>query len=98
MGALTIRNIDDSVVAAIKRRAGERGISMEEEIRRLLSTMYSGGDQARGKEWARRQLERLNRGELPKADRDSVQEIRKMREERTEQLRRAVEGDGEPDR
>jgi plasmid stability protein len=87
MGALTIRNIDDAVVAAIKRRAGERGISMEEEIRRMLSVTYPSADQqARGKEWARQQLERLKRGELPKADRSSVDEIRAMREERSEQL------------
>ena len=92
MGALTIRNIDDSVVAAIKRRAGEHGISMEEEIRRLLAKTYAEDSQSRGREWAQRQLERLARGELPKADRSSVEEIRAMREERTEQLMRAIEG------
>jgi len=98
MGALTIRNLDDAVVAAIKRRAGERGISMEEEIRRMLSTTYHDSDQARGKEWAQRQLERLKRGELPQADRSSVEEIRTMHEERTEQLRGAIEGGSELDR
>jgi plasmid stability protein len=46
MGALTIRNIDDAVVAAIKRRAGEHGISMEEEIRQLLASTYGSAEQA----------------------------------------------------
>ena len=92
MGALTIRNIDDAVVAAIKRRAGEHGISMEEEVRRLLASTYADINQARGKEWAQRQIERLKRGELPKADRSSVEEIRAMREDRAEQLMRAIEG------
>ena len=36
MGAITIRGLDDAVVAAIKRRAGDQGVSMEEEVRRLL--------------------------------------------------------------
>jgi plasmid stability protein len=86
MGAITIRGLDDAVVAAIKQRAGSHGISMEEEIRRLLQTTYTDDRQARGREWARRQLERLKRGELPKADISSVEEIRRMREERDEQL------------
>jgi hypothetical protein len=36
----------------------------------------------------RRQLERLRRGELPKADISSVEEIRRMRQERTDELER----------
>ena len=32
MSAITIRNLDDAVVAAIKRRAADNGVSMEEEI------------------------------------------------------------------
>ena len=80
MGALTIRNIDDAVVAAIKRRAGEHGISMEEEIRRLLASAY-GSAQLPQKEWARQQLERLKRGELPSSKTDSVDDIRAGREE-----------------
>jgi antitoxin FitA len=86
MGAVTIRNLDDAVVAAIKRRAGEHGISMEEEIRRVLAATYTDDRQARGQAWARQQLERLKRGELPKADRSSVDEIRAMRDERSKQL------------
>jgi plasmid stability protein len=88
MGAITIRGLDDVVVAAIKRRAGDQGVSMEEEVRRLLQTTYSDDRDARGREWAKRQLERLRRGELPKADLSSVEEIRRMRQERTDELER----------
>jgi antitoxin FitA len=97
MGAITIRNIDDSVVSAIKRQAAEHGVSMEEEIRTLLASTYAD-DQQRGREWAKRQLERLKRGELPKAKISSVDIIREMREEREQQLMDAIEGRSEPDR
>lgn len=98
MGALTIRNLNDAVVAAIKRRAGEHGISMEEEVRRTLASTYRQQDQARAQRWARKQLERLRRGQLPKADRSSVEEIRAMRDERSDQLMRAIEGRRASDR
>ena len=88
MGAITIRNLDDAVVAAIKRRAAEHGMSMEEEIRQLLAATYSDDRQQRGRDWARRQLERLKRGDLPVAKVSSVDEIRAMREERTDRLDR----------
>jgi plasmid stability protein len=90
MGAITIRNLDVALVRAIKRRAADKGLSMEEEVRRLLASTYSEDRQARGREWARRQLERMKRGELPIAKVSSVEEIRLMRQERTEQLERAA--------
>jgi plasmid stability protein len=81
MGAIIMRNLDVAVVSAIKRRAANNGVSMEEEIRRLLASTYSDDRQERGREWARRQLQRLKRGELPVATRSSVEEIRAMRNE-----------------
>jgi len=48
----------------------------------------TGMRQVTGEAWARRQLERLKRGELPKADLGSVEEIRRMREERAEEIER----------
>ena len=89
MAAITIRNIDDALIAAIKRRAGEGGVSMEEEVRRLLASAYADDRQARGKAWARRQLARLKQGKLPRARINSVDEIRSMRRERTAQFERA---------
>jgi plasmid stability protein len=88
MGAITIRGLDDAIVTAIKRRAGDQGVSMEEEVRRLLQATYADERQARGREWAKRQLARLQRGELPKADVSSVEEIRRMRQERDDELER----------
>src|ERR1700737_4771054 len=88
MAAITIRNVDDSVVAAIKRRAADRGVSMEEEIRRLLLATYFDDRQERGRKWAWRQLERLQRRDLPVAKVSSVEEIRAMRRERTARLER----------
>ena len=88
MGAITIRGLDDAIVSAIKRRAGDQGVSMEEEVRRLLQATYADDRQARGRAWAKRQLERLRRGKLPKADISSVEEIRRMRQERTDELER----------
>jgi plasmid stability protein len=98
MGAITIRNIDDSVVSAIKRRAAEQGVSMEEEVRRLLAATYADDRRRQVKEWAKLQLERLHRGELPDARSDSVEVIRSMREERDQQLMDAIEGRSGPDR
>ena len=88
MSAITIRGLDEALVMAIKRRAGDQGVSMEEEVRRLLQATYADERQARGREWAKRQLERLRRGELPKADISSVEEIRRMRQERADELER----------
>ena len=98
MGAITIRGLDDAIVSAIKRRAGDQGVSMEEEVRRLLQATYADDRQARGREWAKRQLGRLRRGELPKPDISSVDTIRLMREEREQQLMDAIEGRSEPRR
>jgi plasmid stability protein len=42
-GRALIPNLDEAVVAAIKKRAGEHGISMEEEVRRLLTARYRVG-------------------------------------------------------
>ena len=89
MSAITIRGLDEAVVTAIKRRAGDQGVSMEEEVRRLLQATYADDRDARGREWAKRQLARLRRGELPKLEGSSVETIRAMRRERDEQLMRA---------
>ena len=36
MAALTIRNVDDSTKTALRVQAGQHGVSMEEEARRIL--------------------------------------------------------------
>jgi plasmid stability protein len=86
MGAITIRGLDDAVVAAIKERAGSHGVSMEEEVRRLLQATYADDRDARGRAWATRQIHRLRQGRLPKSAGSSVETLRAMRSERTDQL------------
>jgi plasmid stability protein len=98
MGAITIRNLDDAVVSAIKRKAAEHGVSMEEEIRRMLAALYSDARLEHQRAWAQRQLERMRRGELPKSTVSSVETIREMREERDQQLMEAIEGRSGPRR
>jgi plasmid stability protein len=95
MSAITIRNLNGAVVTAIKRRAAEKGISMEEEVRQLLASTYADDRQQRGREWARRQLTLLKRGEIPLARTGSVAELRVMRRERTERLARLSKGRNE---
>jgi plasmid stability protein len=95
LGAITIRNLDDAIIAAVKRQAADNGLSMEEEIRRLLASIYSDDRQQRGRDWARRQLERMKRGELPVAKVSSVEEIRAMRRQRTAHLQRLSRGRNE---
>jgi len=98
VGAITIRNLDDGVVSAIKRRAAENGLSMDEEVRRLLASVYADDRKRQVREWADRQLERLHRGELPKAAVSSVEEIRSMRDERDQQIMDSIEGRSGSDR
>ncbi len=43
MGQLLIRNLDDAVIAALKRRAREHGTSAEEEARRALAAGVAPG-------------------------------------------------------
>jgi plasmid stability protein len=86
MGTITIQDVDDAVIAEIERRAAHKGLSVEEEITQLLVSIYRNDQQERGRQWARRQLARLKRGELPVAKVGAVEEIRAMRQERTEQL------------
>jgi plasmid stability protein len=89
MGAITIRNLDDALIKAIERSAADKGMSMEDEVRRLLETFYANAtdaSQEQGKAWARRQFERPKRGELPMSGGDSADLIRAMREERDAQV------------
>ena len=42
MAALTVRNVEDEVVRALKRRAVEEGVSAEELHRRILRRALKG--------------------------------------------------------
>ena len=45
MATITIRNISDELVDRIKRLAGQKGISMEQEVRDLLQLRYGQRDE-----------------------------------------------------
>jgi len=45
MATITIRNISDELVDRIKRLAGHKGISMEQEVRDLLQKRYGQRDE-----------------------------------------------------
>jgi antitoxin FitA len=45
MATITIRNISDELVDRIKRMAGQKGISMEQEVRDLLQKRYGQRDE-----------------------------------------------------
>jgi antitoxin FitA len=45
MATITIRNISDELVERIKRLAGQKGISMEQEVRDLLQKRYGQRDE-----------------------------------------------------
>jgi plasmid stability protein len=93
MATLTIRRLSEALVRRIKARAAQAGHSMEKEVRDTLARIYGESEQlARQRQWAKRQLDRLARGEMPKSDGESAEIIRQMREERDSQVMDAIEG------
>lgn len=44
MANLSIRKLDDEVVRRLRERAGARGVSMEEEARRILAQAVAAPD------------------------------------------------------
>lgn len=79
MGTITVRNLDDAVIDALRKRAAAAGRSMEEEVRRALATS-AGMDRdaliARMEDFAAKHGTRKG---------PRVEEIvREMRDERTE--------------
>jgi antitoxin FitA len=57
MGQLVVRNLDDAVVAALRRLASEGGTSMEEQARRALTRAVGLDRAAAGK-----RLDEIRRG------------------------------------
>ena len=42
MASLSVRSLDDDTLARLRMRAARRGVSMEEEVRRILKEAVSG--------------------------------------------------------
>jgi plasmid stability protein len=62
MGQILIRNLDDAVLDALRRRAGEHGRALEEEARRALASAVGlGRDEALARlDEVRRKIGRLD--------------------------------------
>lgn len=82
MAVLRIRNLDDRVVAALKRRANAGHRTIEEEARRILAETVNADDNGY---WERLKRHRLARGG-GKILSDSVELIRAGRSERMRRL------------
>ena len=81
MGQITIRNLDDAVLQALRRRAAAAGHSTEEEARRSLARA-AGVERDSAK--ARLAATRESRGR--RSDRPTEELVRRMRDERTRTL------------
>ncbi len=82
MAQLTIRNLDDAVMQALKRKAVEAGVSTEEAARRCLASA-TGVDRVAAVERLRQTRKRIK----GVADGDTPERIiRRMRDERTQLL------------
>lgn len=46
MGEIKVRRLDDAVIKALKGRAKRRGVSLEEEVRSILSASVDRGRKA----------------------------------------------------
>src|SRR5690242_7987563 len=83
MGQMLVRNLDDAVIERLKRKALERGTSLEQLAREAL-TAAAAPTEADRAAWVAR-MDAL-RAQTPRSDVSSVELIREMREERDRQL------------
>jgi plasmid stability protein len=81
MGQMLVRNLDDAVIERLKRKALERGTSLEQVAREALAAAAVDTDR---QAWVAR-MDAL-RAESPPSDISAVELIREMREARDRQL------------
>ena len=81
MGQLTIRNLDEAVVHALRRRAATAGRSTEEEARRSLA-MAVGVD----REATRTRLDAVRAALAGREDESAERLVRKLRDGRARDL------------
>ncbi len=81
MAQLTIRNVDEAVVQALRRRAATAGRSTEEEARRSLA-MAVGVD----REATRTRLDAVRAALAGREDESAERLVRKLRDGRTRDL------------
>lgn len=83
MGELVLRDLDERVIASLRRRAARAGRSLEEEHRAILEDVVSreGPEPMDREAWAR-EAERLRKSG-PRMTRDSADVIRELRDGRS---------------
>lgn len=81
MAQITIRNLDDAVIQALRQRAAAGGTSTEEEARRALASAVGIDRDA-----AKARLAAVRASTAGHRDRDVAKLVREMRDERTHKL------------
>jgi plasmid stability protein len=79
MATLTIRQLDDDVVARLRQQAAKAGHSMEQEVREILTHATRGVEREKVREMLRAHLARFG----DRVFSDSGELIREMRDERS---------------
>jgi antitoxin FitA len=84
MAQLTVRNVPDDLVTALKARAAANGRSMEAEHRRILEEELARADRALRWAESREKLAALRAeiGPMPPGTPSTTEIIRQMRDER----------------
>jgi plasmid stability protein len=92
LATLHIRNVPDEVVAALKERARLSGRSLNAEVVQVLSESAARPKRSIDEviESVRRRVEGMN---LPPAGEGIAEDIRRARDERAEQIDRAISGE-----
>jgi len=88
MTQITIRRLDPLIIEKLKKRAADTGCSMEEEIRNILSDAVEHDGLARRLAWLKEMRELRQRIFGDKVFPDSTPIIRRMRPERTRQIKK----------
>ncbi len=81
MAQITIRNLDDAVIQALRQRAAAGGTSTEEEARRALGSAVGIDRDA-----AKARLAAVRASMAGHRDRDAADLVREMRDQRTHKL------------
>ncbi|MCR4266369.1 plasmid stabilization protein [Nitratireductor sp. ZSWI3] len=61
MATLTIRNVDEKIRKALRKRAAENDVSMEEEVRRILARSVTQPEEPSRQEKRKRRMEALRK-------------------------------------
>ncbi|TCZ61075.1 FitA-like ribbon-helix-helix domain-containing protein [Roseicella aquatilis] len=86
MATLTVRNLDDDLVRALRIRAAEHGRSAEAEHREILRQALTNGRQPSPRASAAQRLAEFRRRTAERGSAPALDLLRESREGRTEDL------------